>query len=80
METLNTIEGEAPETPSPANDCLPYTDHDIGVILTSAAVGNPNVTVSFNSGSAGLAVDFELLNTNLIFTSPDTQYVTLRGF
>ncbi len=66
---------------SQANGCLPYVDIIIPIGIASAPSQNATATVSVSGGSATQGVDYDLLNTNVTFSSGNlTGNITVRVY
>lgn len=69
------------EDAAQANDCLPYVDVIIPITIGSEPSQNATATVSVSGGSATQGVDYDLLNTNVTFSSGNlTSNITVRVY
>ncbi|MCF8464616.1 MAG: T9SS type A sorting domain-containing protein [Flavobacteriales bacterium] len=66
---------------SQANNCLPYVDVVIPIGIASAPSQNATATISVSGGTATQDVDYELLNTIIVFSSGSlTGNITVRVY
>ncbi len=80
VATINTVEGAAPESPSPPGECLPYTDYDIVVELSQdPTLGDADVSIEVVGAATTVSDnDYDLFGADMIFSVAGQQSATLR--